>query len=87
MSEANLSQVTNPLYAAHIEALSKNVDAGNYGYTTWSFWPPRTDQYLIEGIERVWLGDLSVEDYLSEMNQIFQEEFQAGGVPPLPPRN
>lgn len=87
VAEANLNEVTNPLYAAHVEALSKNVDAGNYGYTTWSFWPPQTDQYLIEGIERVWLGDLSVEDYLSEMDQIFQKEFGAGDVPPLPPRN
>lgn len=86
IAEAQLQQVSNPLYASHVEALTENVAQGNYGYTTWSFWPPRTNQYLIEAIERVWLGEITVDAYLQELDAIFQEELQEGAVPAIPPR-
>ena len=28
-------------------------DEGRYGYTTWTFFPPKTDQYIFEEIEKV----------------------------------
>lgn len=74
----------DPRYARSIEEIADAVDEGGYGFTTWTFWPPKTNQYIWEGIEQVWVGQLSVEDYLEEMDKIFQKELRAGQVPPIP---
>jgi len=70
-----------------INAVADASAAGNYGYTTWTFFPPKTITFLIENIERVWAGDLSVEDFLAEMQSVFDPELAAGDVPPLPARS
>ena len=48
---------------------------GNFGYTTWTFWPPATEDYLIHGIEQVWLGQISTADYLAKMRNCSQRRW------------
>lgn len=81
-----LAEVTTDLFARHTTELNEAVASGNYGYTTWSFWPPETMTYIIEGIEQVWFDDITVEEYLEEVDDIFQDELEAGAVPPIPSR-
>ena len=45
-----------------------------YGYTTWTFWPPKSDVYIYEEVERVWTGEITVMDYLEGLNELFAEE-------------
>ncbi|MBV7330680.1 extracellular solute-binding protein [Chloroflexi bacterium TSY] len=61
-------------------------DEGRYGYTAWTFWPPKTDTYLYEEIEKVWVGDMTPEEYLIELDKIFQEELEAGETLEIPDR-
>lgn len=72
--------------ARMIEQLNEASSAGGYGYTTWTFWPPKTETYLIEEIEKVWAGDLTIEDFLQGMQDSFAAEMEAGDVPPIPER-
>ena len=60
--------------------------ANNYGYTTWTFWPPKSETYLIEEIEKVWAGEMTAEEYLQGHQEIFDAEREAGAVPPIPER-
>ncbi len=76
----------DPRIGRIFEELSKASDAGNYGYTTWTFWPPKTDVYIYEEIEKVWAGDMTPEEYLEGMQKLFDEEFAAGEIPPIPSR-
>ncbi|HYJ13073.1 MAG TPA: extracellular solute-binding protein [Thermomicrobiales bacterium] len=76
----------DPRQARMIEELNAASSAGGYGYTTWTFWPPKSETYLIEDIERVWAGDLTVEEYLQGLQDIFVTELDAGDVPPVPAR-
>jgi raffinose/stachyose/melibiose transport system substrate-binding protein len=73
--------------AGMINGISETSGSGDYGYTTWTFFPPDTDVYLIENIEKVWAGDMTVEEYLSGMQTVFDEELAAGDVPPIPARS
>ena len=57
-----------------------------YGYTTWTFWPPKSDVYIYEEVERVWTGEITVMDYLEGLNELFAEELAAGDIPPIPTR-
>jgi raffinose/stachyose/melibiose transport system substrate-binding protein len=61
-------------------------DKGQYGFTTWTFWPGATNSYLIEGIEQVWLNRITADAYLGRMQTLFAQEFKEGKVPPLPQR-
>ena len=68
------------------EGLSAAVAAGSYGYTTWTFWPPKSDVYIYEEIEKVWAGDMTSVEYLTGLNNLFRQEFEAGEIPPIPDR-
>jgi raffinose/stachyose/melibiose transport system substrate-binding protein len=68
------------------DTLSKSSDAGNYGYTTWTFWPPKSDVYIYEEIEKVWAGTETAEEYLAGLQKLFTEEATEGNIPPIPER-
>jgi raffinose/stachyose/melibiose transport system substrate-binding protein len=76
----------NPGLAEILDAMNAAFDANNYGYTTWTFWPPATETYLIEEIERVWAGEITPEEYLQGHQERFDAEREAGAVPPIPER-
>ncbi|HEY1942941.1 MAG TPA: extracellular solute-binding protein [Roseiarcus sp.] len=86
VDEAKLAKNVSLLFAATVTSFSKAVAQGDYGYTTWTFWPPATEDYLIHGIEQVWLGQISTEDYLKTMQEIFAKEMADRKVPPLAAR-
>jgi raffinose/stachyose/melibiose transport system substrate-binding protein len=48
--------------------------------------PPATNSYVVSGIEEVWLDILSTEDFLAEMDKIFQQELAEGKVADIPAR-
>jgi raffinose/stachyose/melibiose transport system substrate-binding protein len=73
-------------HAAILDALNQASSANNYGYTTWTFFPPKTETYLIETIEKVWAGDMTTEEYLQGIQDQFDEEMAAGDIPPIPAR-
>jgi len=75
-----------PQQAEILAAMNKSLAANDYGYTTWTFWPPESENYLIENIEKVWAGDMTVEDYLAGHQAKFDAERAAGSVPPIPAR-
>ena len=85
IEESQLEGV-DPRMAAIFADMSKASDEGNYGYTTWTFWPPKTDTYIYEELEKVWVGDMTAEEYLEGVDAIFQEELQAGETLEVPDR-
>jgi raffinose/stachyose/melibiose transport system substrate-binding protein len=76
----------DPRIARAFETIAESSNAGNYGYTTWTFWPPKSDAYIYEEIERVWDGQITTAEYLEGLNTIFAEELAAGDIPPIPER-
>jgi raffinose/stachyose/melibiose transport system substrate-binding protein len=76
----------NPGLTEILAALGEAFAANNYGYTTWTFWPPESETFLIEEVEKVWAGEMTAEDYLQGHQEIFDKEREAGAVPPIPER-
>lgn len=81
-----LKEINYPLFEKTIVELHEAFSKGNYGFTTWTFWPGATDSYLIEGIEQVWLNKITPEAYLTRIQTLFAQEAKDGKVPPLPPK-
>ena len=48
--------------------------------------PPKSDVYIYEEIEKVWSGDMTPEQYLQGLDDLFQTELKAGDIPPIPAR-
>ncbi len=71
-------------FSNHLAVASKALDTGRFGFTTWAFYPQATMVYIIEGIEQVWSDQITVEQYLERVNEIFQQEFAEGKVPVAP---
>jgi raffinose/stachyose/melibiose transport system substrate-binding protein len=60
------------------------VNAGNFGYAPDAFFPPATQATFIE-VDAVWVGDLSVEDFLASVQTAYEEDQAAGLVIAPPP--
>ena len=84
--EADAMEGVDPRIARAFELFGESSNAGNYGYTTWTFWPPQSDVYIYEEIERVWDGQITTAEYLEGLNTLFAEELAAGDIPPIPER-
>jgi raffinose/stachyose/melibiose transport system substrate-binding protein len=54
------------------------------GYTTYTFYPQKTDNYIFTQIEKVWTGNLSPKDYCQGIQDTFAKELAAGQVPAVP---
>lgn len=76
----------DPRIAAVYADFAKASQEGRYGYTTWTFFPPKTDQYIFEELEKVWVGDMTPDEYMAGVDKQFQEELQAGETLPVPER-
>jgi raffinose/stachyose/melibiose transport system substrate-binding protein len=76
----------DPRHALMVETLGKAAAANNYGYTTWTFWPPKSDVYIYEQVEKVWSKEITPKEYLEGLQKLFAEELQAGNIPPIPAR-
>ncbi|MFB7496459.1 hypothetical protein ACFC09_17530 [Streptomyces sp. NPDC056161] len=58
--------------------------AKNIGYTTWTFWPAKSDTYIYEQMEKVLTGSLSPKDYCAGLDKLFQQELKSGKLPTAP---
>lgn len=76
----------DPRVARLFASITEASDAGNYGYLTWTFWPPKSEVYIYEELERVWDGQITAADYLVGLEEIFAEEREQGDMPPIPER-
>jgi hypothetical protein len=41
---------------------------------------------MIEELEKVWSGAITAQQYLAGLQKLFDEESQAGSMPPIPAR-
>jgi raffinose/stachyose/melibiose transport system substrate-binding protein len=67
-------------YVSLVEASEK----GNFGFTNWSFSPPKTAVYIYEDVEKVVTGDKSPEDFLAGVQKTFDEDLADGYAPRVP---
>ncbi|WP_421725051.1 ABC transporter substrate-binding protein [Bauldia sp.] len=86
LSAVSLGDEVLPQYTDAMAELATTVDETKYGYTSWTFLPPATNNYLIGGIEEVWFGRVTPEEYLQQLDDTFQQELTEGKVPAIPPR-
>jgi raffinose/stachyose/melibiose transport system substrate-binding protein len=81
-----IPQRTDPRAARVLTSLNKAFSSGNYGYVTWTWWPPKSDTFVYEGIEQVLTNKMSAAEYCKQLASMFNTEKQQGDVPQIMPR-
>ena len=71
----------DPRHRRALDEINKAVAAETFGYVTWTWWGPRANTYIIDGLEQVLVGDISAAEYCETLDGIFQEELAAGETP------
>jgi raffinose/stachyose/melibiose transport system substrate-binding protein len=84
LSSSDFPPKTDPRIKRFYTEFSKATATGTVGYTTWTFFPPRSDAYIAEDIEKLFVGRQSTKDYLDGLQRTFTPELRSKAVPPLP---
>lgn len=73
---------TDPRYSRFVVDLADRAIEGKIGYTTWTFFPPKTRNYLLESMEAVVVGGLSADDFVAGIQPLLDSE--RDDIPALP---
>ncbi|GAA3209829.1 ABC transporter substrate-binding protein [Dactylosporangium siamense] len=82
--DTDIPQTIDPRAGRVLTSLNKAVSTGDYGFVTWTWWPPKTDVFIYEGLEQVLTGKLTPADYCKQLAQQFSTEKADGNLPQLP---
>jgi raffinose/stachyose/melibiose transport system substrate-binding protein len=69
-----------------LTSLNKAVATGDYGYVTWTWWPPKADVFIYEGFEKVLTNKLTPAQYCRQLADQFTAERKEGNIPQLMPQ-
>jgi raffinose/stachyose/melibiose transport system substrate-binding protein len=83
MLPGTIDRRAGDLYKIFYQAQS----SGKFGYTTWTFFPARTQTFMYENLPRVLHGELSIEDYLKQAQSTFEKDYAEGKVMSVPKPN
>jgi raffinose/stachyose/melibiose transport system substrate-binding protein len=53
---------------------------------TWTWWGPKSDTFVYQGMEQVLTNKMSPADYCKQLASLFTTERQAGTIPQTMPR-
>ena len=82
-TDAEIPQGIDPRSARVLTSLNKAVETGDYGYVTWTWWPPKTDVFVYEGLEQVLTNKITPAEYCKQLDEKFTAEKAEGTIPQL----
>lgn len=82
-ADSDIPSGIDPRSKRLLTALNAAVDNGNYGYVTWTWWPPKSDVFVYQGLEKVLTGKMTPKAYCAQLNTTFQQEAKAGAIPQI----
>ena len=85
-SDSEIPAKTDPRAARVLTSLNKAISSGNYGYVTWTWWPPKSDTFVYQGLEQVLTNKMTPAAYCQQLATLFTQERQEGDIPAIMPR-
>ena len=72
-----------PQIKRYLAEFADATGKGNYGYTTWTFFPSDPGVHIWKDMEVVWAGDISVEDYMYDHQKMWDKARDKGELLPV----
>ena len=77
---------TDARFIRALEAIASSSQSGDYGYTTWTFWPAKSDQFIIEQMDAVFDGKMTPQEFSQKLQEMYAQEAKDGKLAPVPNR-
>lgn len=62
-----------------LDALLENTKQGEkVGYTPWTYYPAKTNQYLFQGLDKLFYNKISIDEYLKGAQKVLDQELKDG---------
>lgn len=58
--------------------------ARSFSYPTWTFFPPKSNTFIYESVDKLITGQLTAAEYCAGLDEVFSAELADGKVPPFP---
>ena len=82
-AEDDIRDSVSPQVRRYLVEFAEATGKGNYGYTTWTFWPADPGVHIWKDMEVVWAGDISVEDYMYDHQKMWDKARKKGELLPV----
>ena len=82
-AEDDIRDSVSPQVKRYLVDFAEATGKGNYGYTTWTFWPADPGVHIWKDMEVVWAGDISVEDYMYDHQKLWDKARKKGQLLPV----
>ena len=86
LKKADFPADTDARFVRALETIAASSQSGDYGYTTWTFWPKKSDQYIIEQMDAVFDGKTTPQDFSKKLQEVYAAEAKENKLPPVPAR-
>lgn len=67
----------------HYQRINDASEKGAVGYTTWTSFGGKAEQFILENIDKVVNGDLSATEFCAGLDKVFKADVAAGLIPPV----
>tara|TARA_Y100000741_G_scaffold364223_1_gene354549 strand:+ start:809 stop:2143 length:1335 start_codon:yes stop_codon:yes gene_type:complete len=82
-AEDDIKDSVSPQVRRYLVDFAEATGKGNYGYTTWTFWPADPGVHIWKDMEVVWAGDITVEDYMYDHQKMWDKARKKGQLLPV----
>ena len=82
-AEDDIRDSVSPQVKRYLVDFAEATGKGNYGYTTWTFWPADPGVHIWKDMEVVWAGDITVEDYMYDHQKMWDKARKKGQLLPV----
>ena len=82
-AEDDIRDSVSPQVRRYLVEFAEATGKGNYGYTTWTFWPADPGVHIWKDMEVVWAGDISVDDYMYDHQKMWDKARKKGQLLPV----
>ncbi|MGA8114343.1 MAG: extracellular solute-binding protein [Actinocatenispora sp.] len=83
LRDSEIPVKTDPRSARVLTAVNNAVSSGNYGYVTWTWFPPQSDTFVFQGLEKVLTNKMNPEEYCRQLATTFTAERKKGTIPQM----
>lgn len=85
LDPALFSEECDPMILRFVELSNQYAEIpGGSGYCMWTFWPNATHDAQTDNIEKVFMGDMTVEEYCQLAQDTLDKDLAEGNVPVVP---
>ena len=79
----DFSQDIHPSMRDFFVDFSETTAKGDYGYTTWTFYPAEAGSHVWKEMEVVWAGDITVMENLEEQQKLWDKARSKNALIPV----